>query len=77
MWEFIKRLFRIGKAEANNAVDKLERPITMTKQKKTLGLLKKTRTNHRKRLYTCQVCRQPCLLSYSSRPSLRAFKASI
>ncbi|MCH2022979.1 MAG: PspA/IM30 family protein [Saprospiraceae bacterium] len=32
MWEFIKRLFRIGKAEANNAVDKLERPITMTKQ---------------------------------------------
>jgi phage shock protein A len=32
MWEFIKRIFRIGKAEANNAVDKLERPITMTKQ---------------------------------------------
>ncbi len=32
MWEFIKRLFRIGKAEANAAVDKLERPITMTKQ---------------------------------------------
>lgn len=32
MWEFLKRLFRIGKAEANNAVDKLERPITMTKQ---------------------------------------------
>lgn len=32
MWEFIKRLFRIGKAEAHSAVDKLERPITMTKQ---------------------------------------------
>lgn len=32
MWEFIKRLFRIGKAEANAAVDKLERPITMTQQ---------------------------------------------
>ena len=32
MWEFIKRLFRIGKAEANNALDQLERPITMTKQ---------------------------------------------
>ncbi|MGH1335894.1 MAG: PspA/IM30 family protein [Aureispira sp.] len=32
MWNFIKRLFRIGKAEANAAVDKLERPITMTKQ---------------------------------------------
>jgi phage shock protein A len=32
MWEFIKRLFRIGKAEANNAIDKLERPITLTKQ---------------------------------------------
>lgn len=32
MWEFIKRLFRIGKAEANAAVDKLERPITLTKQ---------------------------------------------
>ncbi len=32
MWEFIKRLFRIGKAEANMAVDKLERPIALTKQ---------------------------------------------
>jgi phage shock protein A len=32
MWEFIKRLFRIGKAEANSALDKLERPITLTKQ---------------------------------------------
>lgn len=32
MWNFFKRLFRIGKAEANAAVDKLERPITMTKQ---------------------------------------------
>ncbi len=32
MWEFIKRLFRIGKAEANNAVSKLERPIIMAKQ---------------------------------------------
>lgn len=32
MWEFIKRLFRISKAEANMAVDKLERPIAMTKQ---------------------------------------------
>ena len=29
---FFKRIFRIGKAEANNALDKLERPITMTKQ---------------------------------------------
>lgn len=32
MWEFFKRLFRIGKAEANNALDKLENPIKMTKQ---------------------------------------------
>ena len=32
MWEFIKRIFRIGKAEANNAVSKLERPIIMAKQ---------------------------------------------
>jgi phage shock protein A len=32
MWEFIKRLFGIAKAEANAAVDKLERPITLTKQ---------------------------------------------
>ena len=32
MWEFIKRLFRIGKAEANAALDTLENPIKMTKQ---------------------------------------------
>jgi len=32
MWEFIKRLFRIGKAEANSALDSLENPIKMTKQ---------------------------------------------
>jgi phage shock protein A len=32
MWNFLKRLFGIAKAEANSAVDKLERPITMTKQ---------------------------------------------
>jgi len=32
MWQLIKRLFRIGKAEANAALDKLESPIKMTKQ---------------------------------------------
>ncbi len=32
MWQLIKRLFRIGKAEANAAIDKLENPIKMTKQ---------------------------------------------
>lgn len=32
MWQLIKRLFRIGKAEANAAIDKLESPIKMTKQ---------------------------------------------
>lgn len=32
MWSLIKRLFRIGKAEANSALDKLENPIKMTKQ---------------------------------------------
>jgi phage shock protein A len=32
MWSLIKRLFRIGKAEANAALDKLENPIKMTKQ---------------------------------------------
>ncbi|WBM75032.1 PspA/IM30 family protein [Saprospira grandis] len=32
MWQFLKRLFRLGKAEANSALDKLENPIKMTKQ---------------------------------------------
>jgi phage shock protein A len=32
MWSLIKRLFRIGKAEANAAIDKLENPIKMTQQ---------------------------------------------
>lgn len=32
MWQLLKRLFRIGKAEANSALDKLENPIKMTKQ---------------------------------------------
>ena len=32
MWSLIKRLFRIGKAEANAALDKMENPIKMTKQ---------------------------------------------
>jgi len=32
MWALLKRLFRIGKAEANSALDKLENPIKMTKQ---------------------------------------------
>jgi len=32
MWSFFKRLFRIGKAEANSALDKLENPIKMTQQ---------------------------------------------
>ena len=32
MWEWFKRLFRIGKAEAHSALDKLEDPIKMTEQ---------------------------------------------
>jgi phage shock protein A len=32
MWSLIKRLFGIGRAEANAALDKLENPIKMTKQ---------------------------------------------
>jgi len=32
MWSFFKRLFRIGKAEAHSALDKLENPIKMTEQ---------------------------------------------
>ena len=32
MWEWLKRLFRIGKAEAHSALDKLEDPIKMTEQ---------------------------------------------
>lgn len=32
MWEWFKRLFRIGKAEAHSALDKLENPIKMTEQ---------------------------------------------
>lgn len=32
MWAWLKRLFRIGKAEANSALDKLEDPIKMTEQ---------------------------------------------
>lgn len=32
MLSFFRRLFRIGKAEANSALDKMENPIKMTKQ---------------------------------------------
>ncbi len=32
MWAWLKRLFRIGKAEAHSALDKLENPIKMTEQ---------------------------------------------
>ena len=32
MWEWLKRLFRIGKAEAHSALDSLENPIKMTEQ---------------------------------------------
>lgn len=32
MWAWLKRLFRIGKAEANSALDKLENPVKMTEQ---------------------------------------------
>lgn len=32
MWEWFKRLFRIGKAEAHSALDALENPIKMTEQ---------------------------------------------
>lgn len=32
MWEWLKRLFRIGKAEAHAALDNLEDPIKMTEQ---------------------------------------------
>lgn len=32
MWAWLKRLFRIGKAEANAALDKLEDPVKMTEQ---------------------------------------------
>lgn len=32
MWEWLKRLFRIGKAEAHSALDALENPIKMTEQ---------------------------------------------
>lgn len=32
MWEFFKRLFRIGKAEAHSALDQLENPIRMSEQ---------------------------------------------
>lgn len=32
MWEWLKRLFRIGKAEAHSALDKLENPVKMSEQ---------------------------------------------
>lgn len=32
MWAWLKRLFRIGKAEANAALDNLENPVKMTEQ---------------------------------------------
>ncbi|MFK7787669.1 MAG: PspA/IM30 family protein [Crocinitomicaceae bacterium] len=32
MWAWLKRLFRIGKAEAHSALDKLEDPVKMTEQ---------------------------------------------
>src|SRR5690606_10605967 len=32
MWAWLKRLFRIGKAEANAALDNLEDPVKMTEQ---------------------------------------------
>ncbi|MCJ8289035.1 MAG: PspA/IM30 family protein [Crocinitomicaceae bacterium] len=32
MWAWLKRLFRIGKAEAHSALDKLENPVKMTEQ---------------------------------------------
>lgn len=32
MWAWLKRLFRIGKAEANAALDNLEEPVKMTEQ---------------------------------------------
>lgn len=32
MWAWFKRLFRIGKAEAHSALDKLENPVKMTEQ---------------------------------------------
>lgn len=32
MWAWFKRLFRIGKAEAHSALDKLEDPVKMTEQ---------------------------------------------
>jgi phage shock protein A len=32
MWAWLKRLFRIGKAEANSALDRLEDPVKMTEQ---------------------------------------------
>ena len=31
MWAWLKRLFRIGKAEAHSALDKLENPVKQVK----------------------------------------------